>query len=112
MCVCLCVCVLYVDGVRHHVLPSYPPPDELVLKVPVGVDSRVMRTGSVSPLMDEWEGQEVREEFHQAWVLSQQTWAQLQQSTLDSSHLTCPALMADIKLVRGHALIWRGGGRH
>ena len=77
--------------------PTFAQLNEPLLKAPMGVAVRD-RAGRVSPLMDEWEGQEVREDVHEAWVLSADTRAQLQNRG-KIAIATCPALMADIKLV-------------
>ena len=59
----------------------------------------------MSPLVYEGEGQEVKEELHQAWVLNNITRSQLENPPQDGSCLTRPSLMTDIKLVRGDYVV-------
>jgi len=92
--------------VAYQAPPPYPGLEDPLLKVPPPVVEFVpgKKIGRVSPLIDEWEGQTVREELHQAWVLSNVTRSQLEDPLRHPHKLTCPALMADIKLVRDHSI--------
>ena len=95
-------CLYITEGVAYQAPPPYPGLDDPSLKVPpVVVCLPGKKVGRVSPLMDEWEGQTVREELHQGWVLSEVTRNQLENPSRHAHKLTCPALMSDIKLVKG-----------
>ena len=51
----------------------------------------------------------MREDIHQAWVLCPLTRQLVGNRTRHASHLTCPAIMTDIKLVRGSGSVGRKG---
>ena len=51
-------------------------------------------------------GEEVREEVHTAWIPTPHTQLLLaqKQPTKDPAHLTCPALVADVRVVSKHLI--------
>lgn len=84
--------------------PAFTHLDRPLLGLPVGGTFKA-RPSSACVLVDEGEGLKVREDIHQAWVLSKVTRSLLEGQPLEEGAgggggLTCPALMTDIKLVR------------